>query len=249
MLKLCELIGGSHLYGINTPASDEDVRYVFANDELNRLVGIDRYELVERQNEEEDSFGYEIRHYLSLLRKTNTQVMDILYDPRDKFTLVHPLFERLVLDHKDKFVDSDRLYHSLKGYIQGERARATGKAQARVGKRKDAIAAFGYSPKNMTQLLRLTYVGIEFFRNNNYVVCLDGNPDFVKELVEIKTTPEKFNVSYLSERSVAMERFMDASYDGRDKTKDSKFDEAYANRVLFDIYNPMMAKHYSEMHL
>jgi predicted nucleotidyltransferase len=44
MKLLCEYLGGSHLYGTNTPDSDIDTRGVFMNTDPSKILGLDRFD-------------------------------------------------------------------------------------------------------------------------------------------------------------------------------------------------------------
>ena len=243
MKKLCELVGGSRLYGLSTPTSDLDFRYVFQNDELSKIIGLDRFDHLDERKTETDKFGFEIRHYLSLLRKTNTQVVEILFADKDQFTLLEPVFDELVLQQRTRFLSSANFYKSLKGYVQEEKGLASGTRTGTLGKRKEALEKYGYSPKNMTQLLRLIYCGIEFYRVQTYPVnIMTYNPEFGKELLEIKTEPQKFKLDFLMSKVDAMEAFFDSVFKTRDQSKDYVYDTKYANEVLMRLYYPTLTK-------
>lgn len=245
---LCSYLGGSHLYGLNTPTSDEDIRYVFLNTELGEILGLDRLEHIDRRNETEDSFGMELRGFLGLLRKTNTQVMELLYAPESAFTVLDPAFKSLILNQYSRFIDSDRFYKSLCGYIMTERRLALGERPGKIGgKRNAALEKYGYSPKNMVQLFRLAYAGIEFFRSGKFPVNMK-NYDAAKwaRLMEIKTQPEKFDPQVLVGETHELEALLGAAYDVT--TIHYIFDLEYANWCCASLYEPILQEFFHELH-
>lgn len=245
---ICSYLGGSHLYGLNTPTSDEDVRYVFLNTELGQVIGLDRMEHIDRRSKTEDSFGMELRGFLGLLRKTNTQVLELLYAPESAFDMLDMEFKRLVLGQRNRFIDSDRFFKSLLGYIFTERRLALGERPGEIGgKRHDQVIKYGYSPKNMVQLFRLAYCGIEFFRSGNFPTNIkEYNPEIWERLMKIKTQPELFNPQELVDETVALEGVLGAAYDA--SSIRYKFDLEYANWVCASMYEPILQRFFFELH-
>lgn len=244
---LCQYLGGSHLYGLNTPQSDEDIRYVFLNTEIGEILGLDRLEHIDRRNATEDSFGMELRGFLNLLRKTNTQVMELLFAPTSAFTILNPQFKGLVLDSYTKLIDSDRFYKSLKGYIFTERRLALGERAGTIGgKRFAQVEKHGYSPKNMVQLFRLTYAGIEFFRSGKFPVNMkEYNADIAARLLDIKINPEKYSPEELVAQTHGLEVVLDTTYA---KTNiHYVFDLNYANEVCAKLYYSPILKYFSHV--
>lgn len=197
---LCELIGGSTLYGLNTPDSDIDYRGLFFASCEEYVAGFDSIESIV-QTGEVDSAYYELTHYLKLLRKSNTQVLEILFAPDQAFTATTPLFKR-IREYRYSLIDSHVLKGSLKGYVFSEMRLATGERSGRLGgKRKESVTQFGFSPKNFVQIMRLCRVGQRFFTDGNYMVNVKlSDPAFHEELMDIKTQPHKYTVDQLKSR-------------------------------------------------
>lgn len=244
---ICSYLGGSHLYGLNTPTSDEDIRYVFLNTDLGQIIGLDRLEHIDRRTKDEDSFGMELRGFLGLLRKTNTQVMELLFAPDSAFNMLDMDFKRMVLDQRSRFIDSDRFFKSLNGYIFTERRLALGERPGQIGgKRHDQVEKYGYSPKNMVQLFRLAYCGIEFFRSGNFPTNIRTyNEDIWKRLMEIKTQPDHFNAQTLVDETITLEGILGAAYDA--SSIRYKFDLEYANWVCAKMYRPILQNYFFEL--
>lgn len=197
---LCELIGGSTLYGLNTPDSDIDYRGLFFASGKQYVAGFDSIESIV-QTGEVDSAYYELTHYLKLLRKSNTQVLEILFAPEHSFTVTSTLFKR-IRENRYNLIDSYVLKGSLKGYVFSEMRLATGERSGRLGgKRKEAVTQYGFSPKNFVQIMRLCRVGQRFFTDGDYMVNVQlSDPSFHEELMDIKTQPQKYTVEQLKAR-------------------------------------------------
>ena len=189
MKILCKSLGGSHAYGLNTPESDIDYRGVFVNTEINKVIGLDRFEHQDIKREEEDSFYFEVRHFLCSLRKTNTMVIELLFT--DNFISTSDEWE-LIKANRFGLLDSNKFYKSLKGYIFGERRLVNGERSGKLGgKRKAALDEYGYSPKNAVQCLRLAWAGAHFFRECVFPVYIPMfNSDIAEQLKRIKIRPD-----------------------------------------------------------
>ncbi len=240
MKMLCKLLGGSHLYGLNTPSSDLDYRGVFINDGIGEVVGLRKHE-EQIQTGEEDICYYELRRFLQLLAKTNTQVMEILN--ADKFIEVDADFKKYILDEHQRFYNTERFYKSISGYMYGEKRRANGELTGQLGhKRKAAIEQYGFSAKNFCNLLRLSYAGTEFFRTHKYPVNIkEYCPQFHETLMDIKVHPEHWTVDKLNELADHHKEALDKEYNDRDVSKDLHFDDDYANWALLQMYAPIVA--------
>jgi len=194
---ICQLVGGSNLYGLNTPESDIDYRGLFVAADKKYTTGFTKIESIVRTGDVDATF-YEITHFLKLLRKSNTQVMEILFAPDGAFTYKDEMFD-VFRDEKYRLVDSNYLRHSLRGYVHSELRLATGERRGRLGgARKAAVDKYGFSPKNFVQILRLCKVGIEFFRDGGYMVNVEEfDSDYYKLLMDIKTRPEGYTKDML----------------------------------------------------
>lgn len=200
---VASLIGGSVLYGLNTPSSDVDYRGIYVALDKKYIAGFDKMDSVVLSPSKEDEIDatfYELGHYLRLLRKTNTQVMEMLFAPENSFVYKSPLFDK-IRENRYELIDSDLLKSSLKGYVFSEIRLATGERSGRLGgSRKEAVSKFGYSPKNFVQIFRLIFVGQRFFDTGEYMVNVkDVNPELHDSLMAIKTNPERYTCEQLKE--------------------------------------------------
>lgn len=229
---LCSLIGGSTLYGLNTKDSDVDHRGLFVSTGKTYLAGFDNIESIV-QTGEVDSTYYELFRFLSLLRKSNTQVLEILFAPDDMIQVTSSVFEEL-RTHRYRLINTEVLKSSLKGYVFSEIRLATGARSGQLGsKRKAAVERYGFSPKNFCQILRLCQVGIEFFKEGRYMVNVkEFNPEFHELLMSIKTCPEDYTC-------VQLEKMVDEKFKDLEKTMDTSnirfdFDVDLASEILLD---------------
>lgn len=212
---LVSLVGGSNLYGLNTPESDVDYRGIFVTKHPHYLAGFSTLENIV-QSGETDATYYELQKFLGLMRKSNTQVLEILFAPNSAIVHSSPAFEEMV-ENRYKLINSDTFKSSIKGYVFSEIRLATGERVGQLGrKRKVSLEKYGYSPKNFCQILRLCKVGCRFFTDGDYVVNVrDMEPDYHKFLMEIKTQPQNFACEALEkivwEEFAKLEKIIDNS--------------------------------------
>jgi hypothetical protein len=225
-----QLIGGSTLYGLNTPESDVDYRGVFFARSPLYTSGLHKIDSIV-QTGEIDSVYYELRRFFELLRKSNTQVAEILFAPHDSLSFTTPLFN-LVRRYRYSLIDTDMMKASLKGYVFSEIRLATGQRSGQLGgKRKKAVEAYGFSPKNFVQILRLCAVGKVFFETGEYMVRVsDYDKDLHEHLMDIKLNPEKFTCEELSKE---VEDAFRVLTEAMDNSKIShKFNTALAAEII-----------------
>jgi hypothetical protein len=212
---LASLVAGSNLYGLNTEDSDVDERGLFLATDKKYITGFDTVESIV-QTGDVDSTYYELVRYLKLLRKSNTQVLEIVFAPDTSLLHTTPIFEE-IRKNKYNLIDTHILKASLKGYVFSEIRLATGERSGQLGgKRKAAVEKYGFSFKNFVQILRLCKVGQVFFTSGEYMVKVkDFDSDYHDMLMEIKTKPENFTKDGLSiivdEEFKKLEKIMDDS--------------------------------------
>lgn len=234
---LCQLVGGSTLYGLNTPESDVDYRGLFLATDKRYVAGFETVESIV-QTGDIDAAYYELSRYLKLLRKSNTQVLEILFAPSSSFTVRTDEFEE-IHENRYKLIDSEVLKKSLQGYVYSEMRLATGERTGQLGgKRKAALTKHGYSPKNFVQILRLCKVGQVFYNSGEYMVKVQYHDcSFHKFLMEIKTQPENFTCDQLT-------RIVEGEYKllctAMDNSKISyKFDVDLASDLILKFRNQL----------
>jgi predicted nucleotidyltransferase len=240
---LCKILGGSHLYHLNTPESDIDERGVFMHLDPKFIVGTKRFDEERRQpkDTDEDVVLKELSHYCSLLAKSNSEALELLFCNESEFTFLSNEF-RLFRENARFFIDSEKLFRCLRGYMKGERRLMNGERKGQIGgKRYAKLQEVGYSPKNAVQLIRLANVGIHFFRMGEFIVDTRQFPDDLHEsLFEVKTKPENFSKDEINRIVDVFEAELVTSFETR--RVDFIFDEDKLNDLLLEIYLPILNK-------
>ncbi len=90
-----ECISGSRAYGLDTPASDTDIRGVFILPE-ERFYSLDYIGQI--NNETNDIVYYELRKFIDLCSKNNPNILELLSIPDECVLYKHPVFDDIKLD-------------------------------------------------------------------------------------------------------------------------------------------------------
>ena len=105
---------GSHAYGTNTPASDEDFKGIAIPTKKYFLGTMHRFEQAELKAPDPDAVIYDIRKFFNLAADCNPNIIEVLHtDPNDHF-LVTPIGQE-ILDHKNDFL-SKKIKFTFMGY-------------------------------------------------------------------------------------------------------------------------------------
>lgn len=244
MIKLCEMLGGSHSYGLNTSESDIDNRYVFLNSEISQIVGLERYDCQDGiKNRNEDSFGFELRRFFNLLKRGNTQCLELLWNKN--WVSISDEWKK-IQSYKKEFIDLDKCYNSTKGYAFSERKLVNGEKTGQLGgTRQIKLKQYGYSPKNAVQAVRLLWACSYLLEKDEFPVNVKNNNEnnLWELLIEIKTSPQKFNKENINTIIDTYENFLDLTYKKHEnKAKQTKFNEKLANELLLKFYLPILNK-------
>lgn len=237
MKILYKIIGGSQLYGLSTPQSDVDYRGVFCNTDPDFILGTKRFDEQIIQNGKEDTVMREVRQFFCLLKKQNTECLEMLFADNSYSIFCSSIFTE-IKSRAFSFLDTDRLFLCLRGYIKSELRLTLGERTGALGgKRKTALDKYGYSPKNAANLLRLIYTGIVVFREGRYPVNMRPNPTpsyFQDLLLKIRQEPQIFSKNQIEKYAHDYEKHMVSAYEN---TKyHFNFDEKLANHYLKEIY-------------
>jgi predicted nucleotidyltransferase len=238
MKQLCKTLGGSTAYGLNTPQSDLDYRGVFVNTDPAYILGLSKFDVIQKQ-ETDDIVYFEARKFFQLLKDGNTGALEILFTDTENFIELAPEFKS-VIENRLQFIDTDRMFKCLRGYMQGEVRLANGERTGQLGgKRKLQLEKHGYSPKNFVQLLRLAWTGITLFQEGFFPVNVKKyNVELAADLLDIKTHPEKYSKEQLNERYRTAEADLVKAYETR-KVQYS-FNVEMANDTLRKLYLPYL---------
>jgi len=245
MKKICEYIAGSISYGTNNKNSDKDIRYCFLNNDISRIIGLDRFEHLDKINPEnnEDNFGFELVSYLKLLKKSNTQCVEMLFN--NKWLEIAPEF-KLIQDNRRLLIDSEAMFKCLRGYSAGEKHKMTGVSTGKLGKkRKLMLEEFGYSPANASHAIRLLRSGILFFRCNDYPVnIVEKDKDYGYLIRDIKLNPQNYKVNELIKLIEELDKHLENVFDNREINY--TFDNDVANDIIYQCYMPVLKEYEKE---
>lgn len=149
----------------------------------NVYLGLKKFEQREKKYLEWDSVVYELRKFVSLLLKSNPNVMGLLWLKREQYIHISESGQ-LLIDNRNIFA-SKKAYHSFSGYAHGQLHRMEHMAfEGYMGeKRKKLVEQFGYDTKNAAHLIRLLRMGIEFLTDGQLNVFRED----AHELKDIKT--------------------------------------------------------------
>lgn len=251
---LCTYFGGSTLYHLMTPESDLDERGVFMHTDPAYILGTKRFDEERTQNDETDRVLKELQHFSSLVRRSNSEAMEVLFCNESAFETLTDDFKRF-RDRSMQFVDSKGLFNCLRGYMKGELRLACGERKGKIGgKRYEKLQEVGFSPKNATQLFRLAQVGITFFSNSKYVVdtrefeCelpTDSFDTFHEFLMAVKTQPKQFTVDDVKKFAGWYEKQLENSFETRNTNY--TFNEKKFNDFLLETYFPVVQQAYKDL--
>ena len=207
-------LGGSHAYGLNNKDSDVDERGIFVNTEPSKIYGLETHE--HQENKETDTFYMELRKFLKLLQKGNTQATEALF-VTDHILKTTDDF-KYIQENKMQLLGSETLYKTLRGYIQGEKSLIIGHPLGKFlgEKRKTAITQYGYSYRNAVHAIRLLRCGILFFTTDKYPVnILREDLIFGDMMKDIKNNPQNHKVNDLLDLISTLEVTLNKAFEER----------------------------------
>lgn len=233
MKIIAQFISGSRAYGLDTNDSDIDNRYLFLNTEISKIIGLNRHDHQNILNSSEDSQGFELRHALNLLKKGNTQLLELIHN--DKWIVCEPEFT-YIQKNKENLISSEQLFKCLLGYVNGEKHIILGANTGKLGaKRKEQLEKFGYSYRNVVHALRLIRTGILFFRDNIYPVnIVESDKEYGEFIKDVKVNPQNHKVENLINLIEKFESDLKRYFDLR--SINYTFNDELANNICYDLY-------------
>jgi len=173
---------GSISHGTYVPSDDpdsiddKDILGVCVADER-VYFGLQKFEQREKKYKEWDSVVYELRKFISLLLKSNPNVLGLLWLKRENYIYLSDSGQMLI-DNRDLF-SSKQAYHAFSGYAHGQLHRMEHMAfKGYMGdKRKRLVKQHGYDTKNAAHLIRLLRMGIEFLTTGHLFVFREDASD------------------------------------------------------------------------
>ena len=116
-------IAGSHLYGLNTPSSDTDIRGIYMDDP-DDVLNISGRQNTEVSDDKQDEKYYSLGKFLKLASECNPNIIELLFVPDDAVLFRSPVYDELV-NHRDWFM-SKRAKHTFLGYAHAQIQKARG---------------------------------------------------------------------------------------------------------------------------
>lgn len=241
MIKLAEYLGGSHLYGLATPESDQDIRFIFLNEDISDIIGLTRHEHQDGITKNEDIFGFELRNFFKLLKKGNTQSLEAIFN--NQWLYIANEFKR-IQNYKYDLIDSATIFKCLSGYAISERKMIAGETTGKLGeKRKAALEKFGYSYRNSVHAIRLLRSGIIFFETGNYPVnIVNDDKEYGLFLLDLKTNPGNYKKEDILNLIDKLDLDLKKSFDNR--SQNFAFKSELANFLILDNYIDILTERY-----
>ena len=110
-------MAGSHLYGLNTPASDVDIRGIFMDDS-DDVLDITGRKNQEISDEKQDVKYFGLGKFLGLAVNCNPNIIELLFLPPDAVLQKSPVYDLLV-ENRGLFI-SKRARHTFTGYAYSQ---------------------------------------------------------------------------------------------------------------------------------
>lgn len=153
---------GSHLYGLNTPKSDEDFVSVFIPGE-DYILGLKNVDEIDRSTkkssanhrntpEDIDDKAYNIQKFLKLLINNNPNIIEVLFAKPENIIILEPEFKELI-DNYEKIV-STRVFWTFTGYAYSQRKHLIIKRERFIGLTEavEYLENIGVRPREITEL-------------------------------------------------------------------------------------------------
>lgn len=239
MKPIFKALRGSKAYGISSPLSDEDIFGIFLHTEPKYIIGLNRWDYQENKSGDFDEIYFEFRHFCNLLKNGSSQAYESLFLEQESILEKSPQYDLLV-KNREAFLDSEKLFKCLIGYINSERKLAIGERTGKLGgKRIEQVKKFGYSPKNFTQLFRLSWAGKYFFNTGLFPVKVSNyNQNFSDFLLDVKTNPDTKKRDKFISLSYKFEDDIKVAFDNRNFN--FKFNEEQVNQLILEVYRPYL---------
>lgn len=120
---ILKCVAGSHLYGLNTPSSDMDIRGIYL-ESIEDALNINGRQNGEIADDSQDEKYYSLGKFLKLASECNPNIIELLYLPDDAILYKSPIYDKLI-EHRDWFM-SKKAMHTFKGYAYAQIQRAKG---------------------------------------------------------------------------------------------------------------------------
>ena len=141
---ILKIRAGSHLYGLNTPTSDEDFIGVYLSTP-EELLGLNHSEIIDESVVDKDETGkntqdavdckyYELRKFCQLCLNANPTILELLYAPDENIVEIDK-FGKLLMQSRNLFL-STKIKHSFVGYAHSQTHKSQVKTENLQGLKK-----------------------------------------------------------------------------------------------------------------
>ena len=141
---ILKIRAGSHLYGLNTPTSDEDFIGVYLSTP-EELLGLNHSEIIDESVVDKDETGkntqdavdckyYELRKFCQLCLNANPTILELLYAPDENIVEIDK-FGKLLMQSRNLFL-STKIKHSFVGYAHAQMHKSQVKTENLQGLKK-----------------------------------------------------------------------------------------------------------------
>lgn len=134
IFKILKIVTGSHLYGLNTPQSDEDyvgimiptIDYYFGMKNVNEVTEniLSKNELGKNTSEAVDCKFYEIREFFKLAFENNPNILEILFAPPSSI-ITATEYSKMILEGAEYFVGKEFIYRKFLAYAISQKRKMT----------------------------------------------------------------------------------------------------------------------------
>ena len=175
---------GSANYGLDTPTSDVDTKYLIFPNLRDLAMGRKQISNTHVRANEEHTDVKDVRHYLSTFRSQNINFMEILYTP---YYIINPEYKDLwaeLTEHRDEITHyyPMRAVMSMVGQAEDKYKAMYRESEAKVEK----LAKYGYDPKELCHLMRFCFFLEKYIRGASYQDCLILPDSIRSELIQVK---------------------------------------------------------------
>ena len=117
-----ECVSGSHLYNLNTPKSDVDIRGIYVNP-TEEYLGLSEPS-GQISDEKNDTTYYSLKRFFELAQTANPNIIELLWVPENCFKIKTPLMQKM-MDNRDLFI-TKKCFHTHSGYAYAQIKKAQG---------------------------------------------------------------------------------------------------------------------------
>lgn len=222
---------GSTVYGTSLDHSDEDLRGVCVPPR-NYFLGLDRFEQLVVNNDEEDRTVYDIRKWASLALKGNPNILELLWTPENYYKKVTDA-GRMLIEHRDLFLTkaAKKPYTGF-AYAQLDRMEKLNKNANTNEHRRALVEEFGYDCKAAYHVVRLLRMCFEILTEGTLHV---QRHDW-RELVAIRRG--EWSIERVKEEGERLNNRIDEAMATTDLP--AKPDYHKVNELIMDIVSSMI---------